>query len=112
MTVLFDDRHEVEYDYSALEELELAYAVTIHKAQGTESPVIVLPLLGGSPLLFSRNLLYTAVTRARKTVVIVGSPEVVERMIANDRPMDRNTSLCDRLRDVFGKNLNDEDVPV
>ncbi len=106
VTVLFDDRHEVEYDYSALEELELAYAVTIHKAQGTESPVIVLPLLGGPPLLFSRNLLYTAVTRARKTVVIVGSPEVVDRMIANDRPMDRNTSLCDRLRDVFGKNLD------
>ena len=64
VTVRFDDKREVEYEYSALEELELAYAITIHKSQGTESPVIVMPLLGGSPMLFCRNLLYTGVTRA------------------------------------------------
>ncbi|MBQ7064393.1 MAG: ATP-dependent RecD-like DNA helicase [Firmicutes bacterium] len=101
--VRFDDRHEVEYEYAALEELELAYAITIHKAQGTESPVVVLPLLGGSPMLFCRNLLYTGVTRARQMVVIIGDERTVCRMVDNDRPTLRNTSLRQRLQEAFGR---------
>ncbi len=102
--VRFDDRREVEYEYSALEELELAYAITIHKSQGTESPIIILPLLGGSPMLFCRNLLYTAVTRAKRIVVIIGDEETVHRMVDNDRPTLRNSALCERMRDAFHKN--------
>ena len=102
--VRFDDKREVDYEYSALEELELAYAITIHKSQGTESPVIVLPLLGGSPMLFCRNLLYTAVTRAKKIVVIIGDEGTVQRMVDNDRPTMRNSALQIRLKEVFGKN--------
>ena len=102
--VRFDDRREVEYEYSALEELELAYAITIHKSQGTESPIIILPLLGGSPMLFCRNLLYTAVTRAKRIVVIIGDEETVHLMVDNDRPTLRNSALCERMRDAFHKN--------
>ena len=101
--VRFDDKREVDYEYTALEELELAYAITIHKSQGTESPIIVLPLLGGSPMLFCRNLLYTAVTRARRIVVIIGDEDTVRRMVDNDRPTLRNSTLCLRLREAFGK---------
>ena len=98
VTVLFEDKKEVEYDYTALEELELAYAITIHKAQGTESPIVVLPLHSGPDVLFSRNLLYTAVTRARRYAVIVGAESTVRRMVDNDRPTIRYSSLEDRLR--------------
>ena len=101
--VRFDDKREVDYEYTALEELELAYAIAIHKSQGTESPIIVLPLLGGSPMLFCRNLLYTAVTRARRIVVIIGDEDTVRRMVDNDRPTLRNSTLCLRLREAFGK---------
>lgn len=101
--VRFDDKREVDYEYTALEELELAYAITIHKSQGTESPIIVLPLLGGSPMLFCRNLLYTAVTRARRIVVIIGDEDTVRRMVDNDRPTLRNSTLCLRLREAFGR---------
>lgn len=100
--VRFDDKREVDYEYTALEELELAYAITIHKSQGTESPIIVLPLLGGSPMLFCRNLLYTAVTRARRIVVIIGDEDTLRRMVDNDRPTLRNSTLCQRLREAFG----------
>ena len=103
VTVRFDDKREVEYEYSALEELELAYAITIHKSQGTESPVIVMPLLGGSPMLFCRNLLYTGVTRARRIVVIIGDEGTVRKMVDNDRPTLRNSALQLRLREAFGK---------
>ena len=96
--MLFEDKKEVEYDYTALEELELAYAITIHKAQGTESPIVVLPLHSGPEVLFSRNLLYTAVTRARRYAVIVGAESTVRRMVDNDRPTIRYSSLEDRLR--------------
>ena len=99
LTVIFDDKKEVEYDYTALEELELAYAVTIHKAQGTESPIIVLPLHSGPAMLFSRNLLYTAVTRARQYVVVIGEEDMVRRMVDNNRPTIRYTALEDRLRE-------------
>ena len=100
VTVLFDDKRQVEYDYVALEELELAYAITIHKSQGTESPIIVLPLHSGPEILFSRNLLYTAVTRAKRYVVVIGDEAMVHRMVDNDRQMVRYSSLEARLREI------------
>ena len=83
VTVLFDDNKEVEYGFNMLDELELAYAVTIHKSQGSEYPAVVIPLLSGPDILLNRNLLYTAVTRAKKCVVIVGNSNIVDRMIDN-----------------------------
>lgn len=100
VTVLFDDKRQVEYDYTALEELELAYAITIHKSQGTESPIIVLPLHSGPDILLSRNLLYTAVTRAKRYVVIIGDEDVVRRMVDNDRQAVRYSSLSERLNEL------------
>ncbi len=100
VTVLFDDKRQVEYDYVALEELELAYAITIHKSQGTESPIIVLPLHSGPEILFSRNLLYTAVTRAKRYVVVIGDEAMVHKMVDNDRQAVRYSSLEARLREI------------
>ena len=97
VTVLFDDKRQVEYEYMELEELELAYAITIHKSQGTESPIIILPLHSGPPVLLSRNLLYTAVTRARRYVVIIGDEAIVHKMVDNDRQAIRYSSLGKRL---------------
>ncbi len=99
ITVLFDDGRRVEYPFSAAEELELAYAVTIHKAQGSEYPAVIMPLLSGPQLLMTRNLLYTGVTRARKCVCIVGSYETFCRMIENDRLEMRYSGLRDMLRE-------------
>lgn len=100
LTVLFDDKRQVEYDYMELEELELAYAITIHKSQGTESPVIILPLHSGPDILLSRNLLYTAVTRAKRYAVIIGDEAVVHKMVDNDRQAVRYSSLGVRLREL------------
>ncbi len=93
MTVEFEEGRFAEYSFKELEELELAYAVTIHKSQGSEYPAVVMPLLSGPQMLLSRNLLYTAVTRAKKCVTIVGSDQTFARMIANDRPLGRYSSL-------------------
>ncbi len=95
--VLFDDGKLVEYEFNQLDELDLAYAVTIHKSQGSEYPVVVIPIHSGPPMLLSRNLLYTAVTRARKMVVIVGITETVHRMVDNNKEIKRYTSLKRRL---------------
>ncbi|MBO6158706.1 MAG: ATP-dependent RecD-like DNA helicase [Firmicutes bacterium] len=95
--VLFDGSRHVLYDLSSLSQLELAYAITIHKAQGTESPVIVIPVFEGPDILFTRNLLYTGVTRARKYVVIIGKYQSIVRMIENDRQTVRFSSLTQRL---------------
>ncbi len=97
VTVEFDDRRMVEYDFKLLDELELAYAVTIHKSQGSEYPAVLIPLLSGPRMLMNRNLLYTAVTRAKKCVTLVGSEEVFAQMIANKVQQSRYTSLKDRL---------------
>ena len=97
MTIEFDDGRFVEYPYGCLEDLELAYAVTIHKSQGSEYPAVLLPLLSGPKLLFSRNLLYTAVTRAKSCVVILGSEETVQMMIDNRQDSLRYTSLRERI---------------
>mgnify|MGYP000588658246 FL=1 len=82
-----------------LDELELAYAITIHKSQGSEYPAVVMPLLSGPRQLYNRNLLYTAVTRAKKCVTIVGSETVFQDMIQNISEQNRNTSLSERIRE-------------
>ncbi len=97
ITVEFEDNKYVIYPYTLLEELELAYAITIHKSQGSEYPAVILPLLSGTSLLFNRNLLYTAVTRAKKCVTIVGLPEMVQKMIDNEREQKRYTTLKKRI---------------
>ncbi|NDL68286.1 SF1B family DNA helicase RecD2 [Anaerotalea alkaliphila] len=98
LKIRFDDQRQVNYEFSGLDELELAYATTIHKAQGSEYKVVVIPLFKGPPMLLSRNLLYTAITRARQYVVIVGTEETVVEMIANNREVRRNTSLSEQIR--------------
>ncbi len=93
MCVEFDDKRKVNYTYENIEELELSYAITIHKSQGSEYPAVVLPILAGPKLLFNRNLLYTAITRARECVAIVGSRDMVGSMIENISEYERFTGL-------------------
>ena len=100
VVVEFDEGKIVEYTYSMLDELELAYAITIHKSQGSEYPAVVMPLFTGPRVLFNRNLLYTAVTRARKCVTIVGMASTVDGMIENNNELKRYTGLCDRLKEM------------
>ena len=100
LTVEFDEHRRVTYPFSQLEELELAYAVTIHKSQGSEYPAVILPLLSGPRMLFNRNLLYTAVTRAKNCVTILGSRETVNQMIHNESEHRRYTALKDRICEV------------
>ncbi len=95
--VIFDDNKSVQYDFTQLDELELSYAVTIHKSQGSEYRAVVMPLLNGPDMLMSRNLLYTGLTRAKKLAVIAGSPEAVFRMIDNNREVNRYTTLKDKI---------------
>ena len=99
LLVEFDEHRRVTYPFSLLEELELSYAITIHKSQGSEYPAVILPLLGGPRMLLNRNLLYTAVTRARKCVTILGSSNTVRTMIENESENKRYTSLKDRIRE-------------
>ncbi len=101
LTVEYDEHRKVRYPYAQLDDIELAYAITIHKSQGSEYPAVVMPLLGGPRMLLNRNLLYTAVTRARGSVVILGSRETVNTMIANEEQLHRYTGLKDRLEDIF-----------
>ncbi len=100
MTVVYDDHKVVVYPFRSLDELELAYAVTIHKSQGSEYPAVVLPLLSGPDLLMTRNLLYTGVTRARTCVTIVGSYDTFLRMIRNDRKTRRYTGLSELIQNL------------
>ena len=93
MVVEFEEGRKVTYPFSGLEELELAYAITIHKSQGSEYPAVIMPLLTGPRMLFNRNLLYTGVTRARNCVTILGSRETLEYMVANGSQHHRYTSL-------------------
>ena len=87
----------IEYSFKQLEELELAYAITVHKSQGSEYPAVIIPLLQGPRLLYNRNLLYTAVTRAKKCLTIVGSEQVFQEMIRNKSEQNRYTSLAERI---------------
>lgn len=99
MTVEFDEGRMVEYSYKLLDELELAYAITIHKSQGSEYPAVVIPLLSGPSMLMNRNLLYTAVTRARKCVTLVGNDTTFNQMIQNTSQQKRYSGLKDRLQE-------------
>lgn len=95
--VEFEDGRWAEYSFKQLEELELAYAITIHKSQGSEYPAVVIPILSGPKMLLNRNLLYTAVTRARKCVTVVGSEETLREMIRNEKQQQRYSSLDQRI---------------
>ena len=110
LTVEFDEGRRVEYPFTQLDELELAYAITIHKSQGSEYPAVILPLLSGPKMLFNRNLLYTAVTRAKKCVVIVGSDGTVQRMIENVNEQRRFTGLRERIVEVMGEDQNSTEI--
>ena len=101
VTVEFDGNRRVIYPFTELEELELAYAVTIHKSQGSEYPAVIMPLLGGPKLLMNRNLLYTGVTRARDCVTILGSREMVKSMIANEQQQKRFSGLAERINELM-----------
>ena len=95
--VTFDDNKEVEYEFDELDQLELAYAVTIHKSQGCEFDYVVLPLYTGYKKLFTRNLLYTAMTRAKKMLVIVGSKNIINFMVENIESKNRKTGLKQKI---------------
>ena len=100
MIVRFDEK-TVQYDLNLLEDLEPAYAITVHKSQGSEYPIVVLPVGDRTPpMLLSRNLLYTAVTRAQTMVILVGSEAAVGRMVANNRQTRRYTGLAQWLREI------------
>lgn len=105
MTVSFDEGKMVEYPFKLLEELELAYAITIHKSQGSEYPAVVIPLFQGPRMLMNRNLIYTAVTRAKKCVTLVGDDEVFYNMVNNTSQLKRYSGLKERLleEDITGK---------
>ena len=100
LVVEYDEQRRVTYPFSLLEELELSYAITIHKSQGSEYPAVLLPLLGGPRMLFNRNLLYTAITRARSCVTILGSSAAVRDMIENTSENRRFTALAQRIREI------------
>lgn len=100
LTVAFDEK-VADYSFDMLEELELAYAITVHKSQGSEYPVVIFPAYSCPPMLMTRNLLYTALTRARRMVIIVGRPEIVRKMVDNNRVALRYTTLKDRICDYF-----------
>ena len=100
LRVLFDDGKEADYPFSGLEDIDLAYAITIHKSQGSEYPAVIIILLPGPKNLLNRNLLYTAVTRARKCVVLAGDPQVFEEMIENVSQQRRYSGLKDRLLEM------------
>ncbi|MDO4453009.1 MAG: ATP-dependent RecD-like DNA helicase [Eubacteriales bacterium] len=101
MTVEFDEKRFVEYPFKQLDELELSYAVTVHKSQGSEYPAVVIPLMTGPRMLMTRNLLYTAVTRARKCVTLVGNPDTFDQMVHNEFEQKRYTTLSDRIQEIF-----------
>ena len=104
--IIFDEDKVVEYDATNIEELEHAYAITIHKSQGSEFPVVVMPILNGPPMLYTRNLLYTGVTRAKQLLVIVGEEQIVKHMIENNNTKKRNTGLkykLEKYMQIFNK---------
>ena len=100
LEVEFDEGRMVEYSFKQLEELELAYAITIHKSQGSEYPAVVIPVYSGPRMLMTRNLIYTAVTRARKCVCLVGSPEMFQFMVNNETEQKRYSGLRDRILEI------------
>ncbi len=105
MTVEFDEGRMVDYGFRQLEELELAYAITIHKSQGSEYPAVVIPVHSGPRMLMTRNLIYTAVTRARACVCLVGNPEIFQSMVDNEAEQRRYTGLEERIREISIQSL-------
>ena len=101
MTVIFADVRFVKYNFSQLDEIELAYAVTVHKSQGSEFPIIVMPMSWFPPVLATRNLLYTGVTRGKEVVVLVGSEDKMNGMVDNNRISQRYSGLAWRLKKFF-----------
>ena len=100
ITVEFEEGRRVEYEFKQAEELELAYAVTIHKSQGSEYPAVIIPMSQGPRMLMNRNILYTAVTRARKCVCLVGEEEIFRLMADNVSESKRYSSLTDRIEEI------------
>lgn len=98
MLIRFDDDKMVTYDFSHMDELELAYAVTVHKSQGSEFPIVVMPIFWFPPVLATRNLLYTGITRAKQAVILVGSENYLFGMIDNNRIIERFSGLNTRLQ--------------
>ena len=98
LTVVFDDNRSVVYNFSQLDQLELAYSITIHKSQGSEFPVIVMPVTWAPPMLLTRNILYTAITRAKSLVVLVGTGDYLKQMIDNNKIVERYSGLGTRLK--------------
>ena len=99
--VQFDDERIATYEAADVDDLELAYCISVHKSQGSEFPVVVMPAVGGPPMLLTRNLLYTAVTRARRMVMIVGREAAIDQMICNVNTKKRYSALCWRLTQVM-----------
>ena len=93
MEIVFDDNRRVDYDFSLLDELEHAYAITVHKSQGSEYPIVIIPMYSFNTRLMTRNLIYTAVTRAVKMVIMVGKASIVQRMVDTNKPTKRYTGL-------------------
>lgn len=101
MVILFDDERRVEYPFSNLDELELSYAITVHKSQGSEFPVVIMPVCAFSPLLMCRNLFYTAVTRAKDMVILVGEEDAIFKMTDNNRENNRYSGLKECIKQKF-----------
>ncbi|MBO5292325.1 MAG: ATP-dependent RecD-like DNA helicase [Lachnospiraceae bacterium] len=104
ITVVFDDVRRVVYPFAQLDELELSYAITIHKSQGSEYPAVIMPLLSGPRMLMNRNLLYTGITRARDCVTILGSKETFHEMVENESQQKRLSGLSDRIQELMLEN--------
>ena len=105
MTVIFDEDRFVSYEFGQLDEIELAYAMTVHKSQGSEFPIVVMPVSWFPPMLATRNLLYTAVTRGKKVVILCGMQRRMEAMVDNNRIKLRFSGLKHRLRALIGRSI-------
>ena len=100
MHINFDDK-QVEYSFDNLDELELSYAITVHKSQGSEYPVVIIPMYRCAPMLMTRNLFYTGVTRAKKMVILVGRSDVPLKMVENNSEILRYTTLEKKIIDYY-----------
>ncbi len=110
MTVEYEEHRIVQYPFAQLDELELAYAVTIHKSQGSEYPAVIIPILNGPHMLFNRNLFYTGVTRAKKCVTLIGNEEQIERMIENTDEQKRFTNLSEKIQEMYQEENDQENM--
>ncbi len=108
MTIIFDDDKETEYAFSDLDKLDLAYATTVHKSQGSEFPVVIIPMCRFAPMLMCRNLLYTAVTRAKNMVILVGLESACAEMVNNNDERKRFTGLCEKLKSIAEFNITED----